>query len=506
MHLKNIIPIPLGILLIALVVAAACVSPSATPATHNPGKSLVKPTVTAQAANREAVAVTSAPNTGNVTNSMATALLGRPTDHSVNINVLPAENLELCAEYRNSTGTSFFRTPAVAAVAGVPQNIVIFGLAPDTDYTYHLCYHKPGNTAFQYSSDYSFHTARGTGASFVFDVQADSHLDDRASEDLYRVNLNNELNDKPDFLIDLGDTSMTDKLPVKNNATYLERYLLQRSFLDTVGHSVPLFLVLGNHDREAGYALDGTGNNIAILSLQFRKQYFPNPEPDNFYTGNNGNELFTGPREDYYAWQWGDALFVVIDPYWYTMTKPGGKNDGWGWTLGKTQYQWLNQTLTTSTAKYKFVFSHQLVGGDSQGRGGTEYASLYEWGGKNTDGSWGFDQNRPGWGVPIHQMLVRNNVTAFFHGHDHFFGRQELDGVVYQEVPQPATIGSPAANPGIEYGYVNGTMLSSPGHLRITVGPESARVDYIWSALPEDKRSDLKNGAVAYSYTLKPGP
>ena len=24
-------------------------------------------------------------------------------------------------------------------------------------------------------------------------------------------------------------------------------------------------------------------------------------------------------REDYYAWAWGDALFVVIDPFQYTM-------------------------------------------------------------------------------------------------------------------------------------------------------------------------------------------
>jgi hypothetical protein len=339
----------------------------------------------------------------------------------------------------------------------------------------------------------------------VFDVQADSHLDDRASEDLYRVTLNNELNDKPDFLIDLGDTFMTDKLPVKNKETYLDQYLRQRSFFDTIGHSVPSFLVIGNHDGEAGYALDGTGENIAVLSSQFRKLYFPNPEPDGFYTGNSGNEAFTGPREDYYAWEWGDALFIVLDPYWYTTTKPGGKTDGWGWTLGDVQYQWLKKTLEQSNVSYKFVFAHHLVGGsDTQGRGGTEYASLYEWGGKNPDGSWGFDQHRPGWGTPIHQLLVKNNVTAFFHGHDHFFAKQELDGVIYQEVPQPATMSSLQASPGDEYGYVNGDMLGSPGHLRITVSPELVRVDYVHSSLSGDKRSDLNNGVVAYSYTIVP--
>jgi hypothetical protein len=187
------------------------------------------------------------------------------------------------------------------------------------------------------------------------------------------------------------------------------------------------------------------------------------------------------------------------------MTKPGGKTDGWGWTLGDIQYQWLQKTLEQSNASYKFVFAHHLVGGnDSQGRGGTEFASLYEWGGKNTDGSWGFDQHRPGWGTPIHQLLVENNVTAFFHGHDHFFARQELDGVIYQEVPQPATVSSPKVLPGAEYGYVSGERLGSPGHLRITVSPEFVRVDYVYSLLPGDKRGDLNNGAVAYSYTLSP--
>ncbi len=31
-----------------------------------------------------------------------------------------------------------------------------------------------------------------------------------------------------------------------------------------------------------------------------------------------GDEL----REDYYAWEWGDALFVVIDEFQYTMELP----------------------------------------------------------------------------------------------------------------------------------------------------------------------------------------
>ena len=298
---------------------------------------------------------------------------------------------------------------------------------------------------------------------------------------------------------------MTEKLPGKETGAVLQQYLRQRTDLSIIGHSVPLYLVLGNHDGEAGYSIDNGRNTLAPLSLQSREQYFPNPEPDGFYSGNSVHDTINGTKQDYYAWEWGDALFVVLDPYWYTTTKPGGTTDGWAWTLGETQYRWLKQTLEQSNATYKFVFAHQLVGGDSQGRGGTEFASLYEWGGKNVDGSQGFEQHRPGWGVPIHQLLVANNVTAFFHGHDHFFAKQELDGIIYQEVPQPATTSPSNRSPGAEYGYTIGVLLGSPGHLRITVSPGSALVEYIGSGLPANTKSGAANGEVVYSYTLSPG-
>jgi len=41
-------------------------------------------------------------------------------------------------------------------------------------------------------------------------------------------------------------------------------------------------------------------------------------------------------------------------------------------------------------------------------------------------------------GKPIHTLMTENNGTIFFHGHDHFYGKQDEDGIVYQEVPQPS--------------------------------------------------------------------
>ena len=50
---------------------------------------------------------------------------------------------------------------------------------------------------------------------------------------------------------------------------------------------------------------------------------------------------------------------------------------------------------------------------------------------------------RPGWGSqPIRQMMEANHVTAFFHGHDHQFAYESLNGMVYQAVPSGSFTGS----------------------------------------------------------------
>jgi hypothetical protein len=144
-----------------------------------------------------------------------------------------------------------------------------------------------------------------------------------------------------------------------------------------------------------------------------------------------------------------------------------------------------------------------LVGGDGKnGRGGKEFADLYEMGGYNADGTWGWDRYRPGWDKPIHTLMVDNNATIFFHGHDHFYCKQEKDGVVYQEVPQPSNR-SLTHITGTEYGYKEGVLLPGRGFLKVTVSPSEMTVDYIRSYLPNEENATRKNGEVAYSYTLK---
>jgi hypothetical protein len=211
----------------------------------------------------------------------------------------------------------------------------------------------------------------------------------------------------------------------------------------------------------------------------------------------------TGVRDGYYAWTWGDALFVVLDPYWYSIEKPRPGEGNWDLTLGEAQYRWLEQTLQKSQAWYKFVFAHNLVGGmDQNMRGGIEAADKYEWGGRNADGSWGFADERPGWDAPIHQLMADNDVTIFFHGHDHLFVKQELDGIVYQEVPQPSYASYDRTGSASQYGYTHGDVQGCCGYLRVAVSPAAVKVDYVRSYLPADENEQRQSGQVSYSYTV----
>jgi hypothetical protein len=430
---------------------------------------------------------------------IAKELLGRPTNVSVTVSVMAEKNIEVYFEYGTTSGSYTGKTATVRAAGNTQIEAIIGELQPDTAYYYRMRYREPGSGAFADGGEHFFHTARPRGAAFTFAVQADPHLDDGSDPVVYKETLQNELQAKPDFLIDLGDTFMSDKLPDPTYDAIVKRHLLARSYYELVCHSVPLFLALGNHEGETGRRLDGTPNNLAVWAAKARKLYYPNPEPDSFYTGSSKVEEFVGLRQNYYAWEWGDALFVVLDPFWYSTGGGRQNGDNWYWTLGRDQYNWLKQTLEASKSKFKFVFAHHLIGGlnlDGVARGGIEGVPYFEWGGHNADGTWGFNEKRPGWDLPIHQLLVKNNVTIFFHGHDHMYAKQDLDGIVYQEVPQPSHGASRGGGRTGQYGYTHGKILSGSGYMRVMVSPSKVDVNYIRSA------SGRPGGEIADTYAL----
>jgi hypothetical protein len=438
-------------------------------------------------------------------------LLGRPGDRSIAVNICADKDIEWYVEYGTTPGNYSGQTTHATASHHVPSTIDLNGLQADTRYFYRVRYRETGASDDLARPEHSFTTARSRGRSFSFAIEADPHLDTSTNVLLYRRTLGNILRSGADFLLDLGDTFMADKLPLINRQEITKRHLLFRSFIDTLGHSIPLLLVQGNHDGELGWFVNGTPENLAVWAANIRLSYYPGPLPGSFYTGDTSSIMFVGRRQNYYAWEWGSALFVVLDVYWYTAKKPGSSKDNWDWTLGKEQYDWLKRTLEKSSAPFKFVFAHQVVGGnDLEGRGGIEAAPYYEMGGLNSDGSSGFAAHRPGWEMPIHQLMVKNGVSVFFHGHDHVFVKQDMDGMVYHELPQPAyfNFSNPAksynnTNIAAAYGYTHGTVLSSSGFMKVTVSDTSARVEYIRSYLPEHENAQQINGTTAHSYTIQ---
>ena len=379
--------------------------------------------------------------------------------------VLAWTNTDAVVRYGPDPGSLAGSGTSVVLRCGVPSDVVIDGLAPDSAYQYRLSARAvTGTDGTPLREDGRFHTQRAPGRSFVFTVTADSHLDDNTTADIYLQTLRNALGDGPDFHIDLGDTFMTGKRRDRPEDA-LPQYLAQRYYFGQLCHSAALFLVLGNHDGESVPSM--------ACATRMRTLYFPNPRPDAFYTGS--------ADQNYYAWRWGDVLCIVLDPFRYAASEgPRRADDAWGLTLGRVQYDWLWSCLQSSEAPLRMVFVHNLVGGaDTQGRGGAEAVGFGEWGGCSHDGSAAFHAKRPGWPMPIHDLLVKGGVAVVFHGHDHFFARQARDGIVYQLVPQPGHPGEGSIRQAAAYGYQDGVFCPGAGYLRVAVAASTATVAYV---------------------------
>lgn len=444
-------------------------------------------------------------NPGNI-------VLGCPTNNSVIASIILDKDFEGYLEYSTEKGKYRNKTAAFSTENSDPIEITITGLTPGATYYYRLNFRKKGETNFTSTAESWFATQKSRTTAFSFGVQGDSHPEREGKmfhPQLYRQTLEHVAGHKPDFYFLMGDDFNIDKLLADNNATRENVepvYKVQRHYLGQAGTNPPLFLVNGNHEQATGYLLDGSPANAAVQAGLARKKFFPLPGPGNFYGGDKDTVAHVGLLKDYYSFEWGNALFVVIDPYWHSPvpvdnqpSKEGEekkKKDPWGATLGKEQYEWLKKTLETSAARFKFVFAHHVNG---TGRGGVERAKYFEWGGYGQNGQWQFDRFRPGWEMPVHQLLVKNKVTIFFQGHDHLFARQELDGVIYQSVPNPADDTHTAFN---REAYTSGDMLPNSGYLHITVFPGEVKVDYIRSFFSGNTPVS-EEAAKPFSYTIR---
>ena len=482
-------------------------------------------------------------------------ILGRPTDHSISIHALADEGTEVFVEYGNQRGSYSARTGIFEANSDNVADISLEGLQADSRYFYALNYRPPAESEYQVGQENSFHTQRPKGSTFTFGVQGDTHPERFADRtpgatsmyhpDLYARTMEQVASVRPDLYFMLGDDfNISSFLPehfLGDEAALTQQrvddiYLDQRRFLGLMANSTALFSVIGNHEEARRNLLGTKLHDAAIYAGRARIRMLPVPAPDDFYSGNPEPVEGVGLLRDYFSFTWGDALFIAINPYWHSPVaiNPAGNGefaigpsactrsgrctdsrmipsdleeewleltlpaeDRWEKTMGDAQYWWLAETLENSDAKYKFVFAHHVLG---TGRGGVERAMQYEWGGHNEAGEWEFDERRPDWEFPVHDLFVKYDVSIFFQAHDHLFAHQELEGIVYQTVANPAdeTYRGRAKN-----SYKTGTLLDNSGYLNVTVSPNNVAVDYIRSYLPQDENEERRQGEIFYSYTLE---
>ena len=403
-------------------------------------------------------------------------MIGRVTSSSATLNMVPCQdNTAIYVEYGTISENYDYQSGIITRSERETMEVKLDNLLPNTRYYYKVMEKSLGEDSFSPRNEATFITKRNQGEPFSFAVTADDHYYAIAFVDLpkqiFLRTLENIYEDNVDFQIDLGDSFCTDfgiesvhPADIKNQTGAYTRYESLKKSYGLFHHSIPFYLVLGNHEGELGF----NWVDLASWSENARKLYIPNPDSNTYPEGGSDDE-------NYYAFTWGDALFIALDPYRYTINHPKLTTGPEAWTLGSTQLGWLENVLKNSDAIYKFIFIHHLVGGcNSYARGGVECADRGEW------------------GSLIHPLLFENNVDIVFHGHDHAFSDEIKDGIRYTLVPNPHNAEVPWADNDFFYDPEN--VILSPGHLRVTVN-DNVLVEYIGASLDEN------NKEVKYTYT-----
>jgi hypothetical protein len=407
-------------------------------------------------------------------------LVFNPTSNGFGVNVVLAsgDSGRVRVEARPTDTSAWFTGGTVEYPTGDVVEWTFDGLLPGRTYEYRVL-------AGDGLEDRVLATGRATtrrppGDPFTFALITDSHIpprddvplgtDTRDTQEYTLQAVSQEIaGASPDFMMNLGDMldfhmfGFNDP-PPDGSWTRLAYLNYRRLFGQTLAVA-PHFAVIGNWDGE-----NGCNGDAIQRSLSQRLLYVPGPRPDTYAEGGSENE-------DYYAFTWGDALFVVLNVMTYTPTchylsyDPGVADD---WTLGAAQLGWLRRTLQGATSKWRFLLIHHIVGGAA----GDPANSAY--------GRGGGQGARVGEQAVVHDLMLQYGVQIFFYGHDHVFTDMVVDGIHYT---LPGSAGAPWKFSGVETGYQ--TYWQDSGHARVHVSPESVSVDLI-----------AMGGAVLSSYSI----
>jgi hypothetical protein len=367
----------------------------------------------------------------------------------------------LTARVRPSGGEGWVDVGAPALPTSDTAQWRVAGLQPGTRYDYEV--RSTQASGAPPIATGSVITQRPAGQAFTFALISDSHIGPEPTFTnqgdfctLARVGAQVAAA-APDFVMNLGD--MLDfhlfgfNQPPPDQSYTRAAYLNYRALLGDALSAAAHFPVIGNWDGE-----DGTYSSEVIdRSRSQRLLYLPGPTSTSYAEGG-------GPGADYYAFTWGDALFVALNVVSYTTTPhllsldPGVPDD---WTLGPNQLAWLESTLATSTSKWKFLFIHHPVGG----KAGDDVDSAY--------GRGGGQAAYVGEQATVHALMLQYGAQVFFYGHDHVFTDMVVDGIHYSE---PGSAGAPWLFTADLTGYQQAWLDSGWG--KVTVAPGSLDVRF----------------------------
>ena len=430
-------------------------------------------------------------------------IIGRVTNSDAMVNLVTSSNLteNVLARVRWATtlndlpSSPYISPTAIVSTPATALELPLSGLSANEEYVYRVEYARMENP-----QDWNvlhpvgaFNSQKSSGRAFSFCLTADAHWGQQGNVPpggarwITGVNCLHQMvrNDRFDFMIDLGDSPFPS---VGSFDQALDKYLEYRDILSPIARRMPVFLALGNHECEAGFYQRGTDDPAEQNSLwnqlaadQYRQLWatrarhiaLPNPRGDTYPEGGEGapgydslDDWFGAPGpwndgaptthlQNFFAWTWGDALFIVLDPFRYTLVgSTHFPNSPTQYCLGPTQMQWLEDVLANSTATWKFIFAHHLVGGgliNRQGNiiveGGDEYA--YGRGSAIDALRTGTDQAR------IHELMVRHGAQFFVYGHDHAFSHSSIEGVQYIGCGRATHLNNWWHRPGMTDSYGN---------------------------------------------------
>ncbi len=192
--------------------------------------------------------------------------------------------------------------------------------------------------------------------------------DNRSGDDIYRKLVSMAMERRPYFVVNTGDMIVTPG----SKREWAKFWELSKPI------SVPYFLTVGNHDAHPK----------APLSEKTYKQQVDLP----------GNEL-------YYSFVAGNSLVIVLDSFLDDQEKR---------IMGE-QFKWLESVLVHSTQKHKFVFLHHPLYTDL-GKGHHAHDSLDK-----------YPESRD----KLQALLSKYKVDAVFSGHEHYYEKRTVDGVLY---------------------------------------------------------------------------